>query len=222
MGGRSYIPRPAHAARARCPLLVFSDEQRAMGLVVDEIVDIVQDRLDVELISETAGLLGSAVIKGQATEIIDIGHFLPLAFGDWHNRKLPGEDKALRRALLIDDSPFFRNMLAPVVKAAGYAVTTAASAGEALAVLESGERFQFVITDIEMPGMDGFDLASALRANPSTAQLPIVGLSSMLSPLAIERGKSVGLRDCVAKFDRCGLLAALKAQAADARCARRA
>ena len=203
-------------------LLVFSDEQRAMGLVVDEIVDIVQDRLDIELISENAGLLGSAVIKGQATEIIDIGHFLPLAFGDWHNRKLPGEDKALRRALLIDDSPFFRNMLAPVVKAAGYAVTTAASAGEALAVLESGERFQFVITDIEMPGMDGFDLASALRANPWTAQLPIVGLSSMLSPLAIERGKSVGLRDCVAKFDRCGLLAALKAQAADARCARRA
>ena len=98
-------------------LLVFSDEQRAMGLVVDEIVDIVQDRLDVELISETAGLLGSAVIKGQATEIIDIGHFLPLAFGDWRNRKLPGEDKSLRRALLIDDSPFFRNMLAPVVKA---------------------------------------------------------------------------------------------------------
>jgi two-component system, chemotaxis family, sensor kinase CheA len=203
-------------------LLVFSNEQRAMGLVVDEIVDIVQDRLDIELISETAGLLGSAVIKGQATEIIDIGHFLPLAFGDWRNRKLSGEDKAVRRALLIDDSPFFRNMLAPVVKAAGYAVTTAASAGEALAVLESGERFQFVITDIEMPGMDGFDLASALRANPSTAQLPIVGLSSMLSPQAIERGKSVGLRDCVAKFDRCGLLAALKAQAADARFGRTA
>ena len=77
-----------------------------MGLVVDEIVDIVQDRLDVELISETAGLLGSAVIKGQATEIIDIGHFLPLASGDWRNRKLSCEDKAVRRALLIDDSPF--------------------------------------------------------------------------------------------------------------------
>jgi two-component system chemotaxis sensor kinase CheA len=157
------------------------------------------------------------VIKGQATDIIDIGHFLPLAFADWRSRHLPGEDGESRRVLLIDDSPFFRNLLAPVVRAAGYAVTTAASADQALALLESGERFQLVITDLEMPGMDGFGLATALRSNPCTAQLPIIGLSSMLSSHAVEHGKRVGLRDFVAKFDRCGLLAALKQQAADAR-----
>jgi two-component system chemotaxis sensor kinase CheA len=61
------------------PLLVFSDDRRSMGLVVDEIVDIVQDWLAIELVSETPGILGSAVIKGQATEVIDIAHFLPLA-----------------------------------------------------------------------------------------------------------------------------------------------
>src|SRR5213079_1601726 len=60
------------------PLLVFSDAGRSMGLVVDEIVDIVEDRLDIQVGSEIPGVLGSAVIKGQATEIIDIGHFLPL------------------------------------------------------------------------------------------------------------------------------------------------
>jgi two-component system chemotaxis sensor kinase CheA len=170
-------------------------------------------------VSETPGILGSAVINGQATEVIDIAHFLPLAFADWRSWKEPATDRAIRRVLLIDDAPFFRNMLAPVVKAAGYVVTTVASASEALAVLESGQRFHFVLTDLELPGMTGFDLASALRANPRTAELPVIGLSSTVSSEAIERGKRAGLHDCVAKFDRRGLIAALKDRAAVASCA---
>ena len=65
------------------PLLVFSDGSRSMGLVVDEIVDIVEDKLDIQVGSDRAGVLGSAVVRGQATEIIDVGHFLPLAYADW-------------------------------------------------------------------------------------------------------------------------------------------
>jgi two-component system chemotaxis sensor kinase CheA len=155
------------------------------------------------------------VIKGQATEIIDIAHFLPLAFEDWRSWKERGADQATRTVLLIDDAPFFRNMLAPVLKAAGYAVTSVESGPLALAVLESGRRFDVLITDLEMPGMDGFELASAVRGNPHTADVPIIGLSSLVSPEAIERGKRVGLHDYVAKFDRQGLIAALKEQTAD-------
>ena len=82
------------------PLLVFSDDGRSMGLVVDEIVDIVEDRLDIEVASDSEGILGSAVIKGQATEIIDVGHFLPLAFEDWFRRKemRPSVDRAVGAA----------------------------------------------------------------------------------------------------------------------------
>ena len=69
------------------PLLVFSDGNRSMGLVVDEIVDIVEDKLDIEVGSDRAGVLGSAVVRGQATEIIDVGHFLPLAYADWFRGK---------------------------------------------------------------------------------------------------------------------------------------
>ena len=106
------------------PLLVFSDGGRSMGLVVDEIVDIVEDRLDIEVGSDAPGVLGSAVIKGQATEIIDVGHFLPLAFEDWFRRKEHAASHAATRTLLlVDDSAFFRNMLSPVLKAAGYEVT---------------------------------------------------------------------------------------------------
>ena len=71
--------------------------------------------------------------------------------------------------LLIDDSPFFRNMLTPVLQAAGYQVTAAASAPEALAMLKDGRAFDVVVTDIEMPEMDGFEFAricAAIRAPP--------------------------------------------------------
>ena len=194
------------------PLLVFSDDDRSMGLVVDEIVDIIDDRLDIELTTEQPGLIGSAVIKGQATEVIDIAHFLPLAFGDWCGWRERGGDKRRRSVLLVDDAPFFRNMLAPVLKAAGYIVTSAASGADALALMSAGQRFDVVVTDLEMPDMDGFELASALRGNPRTAEVPIIGLSALVSAEAIERGKRVGLHDYVAKFDRPGLIAALKEQ----------
>jgi two-component system, chemotaxis family, sensor kinase CheA len=66
-----------------------------------------------------------------------------------------------------------------------------------------------------MPDMDGFELASALRANPRTAAIPIIALSAMVSADAIERGRAVGFHDFVAKFDRTGLVAALKEQSTD-------
>jgi two-component system, chemotaxis family, sensor kinase CheA len=194
------------------PLLVFSDGGRAMALVVDEIVDIVEERLDIQVASDNAGVLGSAIIKGQATEIIDVGHFLPLAFADWFRRKEQPALAAARRVLLIDDSPFFRNMLTPVLQAAGYQVTAVAAASDALALLKSGRTFDVAITDIEMPEMDGFQFAEVLRADPRTAELPVIALASTVSPEAIERGRSVGFFDYVAKFDRQGLIAALKEQ----------
>jgi two-component system chemotaxis sensor kinase CheA len=197
------------------PLLVFTDEGRSMGLAVDEIVDIVEERLSIELAGQLPGVLGAAVIKGQATEVIDIAHYMPLAFDDWLSWKGPRPDRPPRRVLLVDDAPFFRNMLVPVLKAAGYAVTAVASGAEALTLLEDGERFDVVISDIEMPGMDGFALTAAVRRNPRTSAVPVIGLSSSVSADTVERGRHAGLHDCVAKFDRQGLIAALKEQTAD-------
>jgi len=195
------------------PLLVFSDGSRSMALVVDEIVDIVEDRLDIEVAGGNSGVLGSAVIKGQATEIIDVGHFLPLAFEDWFRRKEQPARGRPRSVLLIDDSPFFRNMLVPVLQAAGYDVTAVASAQEALALLKDGRAVDVAITDIEMPEMDGFAFAEAVRGDPRTANLPVIALSSVVSAEAVERGRRAGFYDYVAKFDRQGLIAALKEQA---------
>ena len=127
-------------------------------------------------------MLGSAVIKGAATEIIDVGHFLPLAFEDWFRRREPSAARQARSVLLVDDSAFFRNMLAPVLKAAGYR----RGRGRRRPPTRSRRsrpthRFDLVVTDIEMPDMDGFALAEAVRAMPAAAEIPIIALAAMVS-----------------------------------------
>ena len=194
------------------PLLVFSDGRRSMALAVDEIVDIVEDHLAIQVSGGNPGVLGSAIVKGHATEIIDVGHFLPLAFEDWFRRKDQASEERRHCVLLVDNSPFFRNMLSPVLQAAGFAVTAVGSAREALALLKDGKKFDVAVTDIEMPEMDGFAFAESLRADERTAELPVIALSSQISPDAIDRGREAGFHDFVAKFDRQGLIAALMEQ----------
>jgi two-component system, chemotaxis family, sensor kinase CheA len=199
------------------PILVFADDGRSMGLVVDEIIDIVEERLHIEVAGQADGILGSAVIKGQATEVIDVGHFLPMAFADWFSRKEMRASSTAQSVLLVDDSAFFRNMLAPVLKAAGYKVRVAVNAQEGLAALRSNQSFDVVLTDIEMPDMNGFEFAETIRSDNNLSQMPIIALSSLVSPAAIERGRQAGFHDYVAKFDRPGLIAALKEQTAETR-----
>ncbi|QQN64632.1 hybrid sensor histidine kinase/response regulator [Bradyrhizobium diazoefficiens] len=203
------------ATQGAQPILVFADDGRSMGLVVDEIIDIVEERLNIEVGGSASGILGSAVIKSQATEVIDVGHFLPMAFADWFTRKEMKPSMHAQSVLLVDDSAFFRNMLAPVLKAAGYRVRTAPTAQEGLAALRA-QSFDVVLTDIEMPDMNGFEFAETIRSDSNLGAMPIIGLSALVSPAAIERGRQAGFHDYVAKFDRPGLIAALKEQTAGA------
>jgi two-component system chemotaxis sensor kinase CheA len=190
----------------RQPVLVFSDQTRSMGLVVDQIVDIVEDRLDIELSAEVPGRLGSAVVAGKATDIVDTGFFLTQAFSDWFGDSKHGAAEHSRRLLLVDDSPFFRNLMAPLLSASGYKVTTAESADRALKLCEAGDDFDIILSDIEMPGMNGFEFAETVKRGERWRNTPMVALSSRATPDYIARGRAVGFHDYVAKFDRDGLL----------------
>jgi two-component system chemotaxis sensor kinase CheA len=200
----------AMPTEGRQPVLVFSDHLHSMGLLVDEIVDIVEDRLEVELSSASPGRLGSAIVAGKATDIIDTGYYLTQAFTDWFGDKdaVFGEETS-RRLLLIDDSPFFRNLIAPLLSSAGYDVVTASSADQALKLCDRGEQYDVIISDIEMPGMSGFEFAETLKKNERWRDTPLVALSSHSSPKDIARGRQVGFDDYVAKFDRDALLQTL-------------
>ena len=111
--------------------------------------------------------------------------------------------------LLVDDSPFFRNLLTPLLSVAGYEVTAVESADRALALREQGEDFDVIISDIEMPGMNGFEFASAVRSDGRWQVVPLVALSSHATDKDFERGREVGFTDYVAKFDRDSLLETL-------------
>ena len=86
----------------------------------------------------------------------------------------------------------------------------APSAQEGPSALRSGQAFDVVLTDIEMPDMNGFEFAETIKADAHLSSMPIIALSSVVSPAAIERGRLAGFHDYVAKFDRPGLIAALK------------
>ena len=195
------------------PLLVFSDGERSMALVVDQIVDIVEEEFEIEVSDGRAGILGSAIVKGEATDIVDVGHYLPIAYADWLGSST--QQRIRQHLLLVDDSAFFRNMLQPVLRAAGYAVTTASSGHEAFGLVRSGRTFDMIVTDLQMPDMDGIALARALRSDAATARIPLIALSAMTTPDMIERVRRAGFHDFVAKFDRQGLIAAIKEQSDD-------
>ncbi|PCI99275.1 MAG: hybrid sensor histidine kinase/response regulator [Alphaproteobacteria bacterium] len=198
------------------PVLVFADKEQSLGIIVDEIVDIIEEHVDIQLSAQQGGLLGSAIINGVATDIVDITYFLNSVNHDWfkdhddtpYKSSADGEhvgDK--KRVLLIDDSSFFRNMLTPLLSMAGYDVTSLEAPSEALQMCEDGVLFDVIVSDIEMPDMDGFEFAQKIKQdNGKWANTPIIALSSHATPQDIERGIEVGFTNYVAKFDKDTLL----------------
>jgi CheY-like chemotaxis protein len=87
-----------------------------------------------------------------------------------------GEAAEKRRVLLVDDAPDVLDMLAFMLRREGYDVWTAASAREALQAAQA-EQFDLVVSDIGMPEMNGYDLATALRAMPDYSGTPMVAVT---------------------------------------------
>jgi two-component system chemotaxis sensor kinase CheA len=197
-------------AAPRQPVLVFADGDRTMGLMVDEIVDVIEDRLHIELSAARPGLLGTAVIGGRATDVIDTGYWLEQAWRDWFRAKPKPDGARLRRVLVVEDSDFFRQLLLPSLDAAGYEVVGAASAAEALRLRDAGARFDAIVSDICMPDMDGNAFARMVRENGPWVNLPLIALSAKAEPQDIEAGRDAGFTDYVAKFQREALLASLQ------------
>ncbi|ODA67714.1 Gliding motility regulatory protein [Methyloligella halotolerans] len=192
------------------PVLVFSEDGRSVGLAIDEIVDVVEEKFSMEIHSRTPGVLGACLVGGEVVEVVDISHYVGEGLGQ---RILMKESDVARaqKVLLVDDSQFFRNMLAPLLSANGYDVTLAGSGHEALELKEEGWRFDVIVSDLEMPELDGIGFAERIKSDPHWAEIPLVALSSHTSPRLIARTRAAGFTHYVGKFDRQKLMDALEA-----------
>lgn len=200
---------PDPASTERKPILVMSDAGRSMGLIVDEIVDIVEDRVEVQIPSDQNGVLGSAIIGGSPAEVIDVGYFLGLASSHWFDPHVRPTG-VVEKILLVDDSQFFRSLVATVVRSAGFEPVVCSSGPEAIALIEGGLHPSVIVTDIDMPGMDGFAFANWVRRIDRMRSVPIFALTGVITDGAIARARAAGFADYISKLDRTGLVESLR------------
>jgi PAS domain S-box-containing protein len=118
--------------------------------------------------------------------------------GDAAGRRTFGGQDGRPRVLLVEDNDENRELLAHMLRSRGAEVLTAASGREAVDAA-AGFRFDFVLLDLQMPEMDGFQVLRRLRALPDGSRLPVVALTALTSDLVKERCEAEGMTDFVSK-----------------------
>jgi two-component system chemotaxis response regulator CheY len=115
-----------------------------------------------------------------------------------------------KKILVVDDSPSIRQMVDITLRSANYEVTVAED-GQAALDLCKGTRFDFVLTDQNMPGMDGLTLVKSLRAMSAYVDVPIVVLTTEASDTIKSQGRAAGATGWMVKpFDPQKLLEVMR------------
>ena len=184
----------AFKSEGRQPVLVFAEEGKSAGVAVDEILDVIEESLDLQMGSERPGIIGSAILKGEATEVLDIAWHMEQAWAGTPQRKPVSERRAI---LLVEADAFARRMMAPLLAAAGYDVTVASCLREAREAAQMGADYAALVGD---PAA-----LKTLAEEGYWADVPRLGVSD-------ELGFGAGFEGLVAmtrRGDRGGLIAAL-------------
>ena len=182
-------------------ILVFTLGASSFGLAVDEIVDIVHATVTLDLAADRPGVIGAAVVRGKATEIVDVSTYLNSAEADWLDRRGP-KAAPKGRVLLVEANDFVRNLLAPMLQAAGYEATFESDFEAALGRSASGEQFDVILADVDTDPKAAQRFAETIAADPVWAGAARVALS----------GQSASVHqfsDTVRKTDRASLIAAI-------------
>ncbi len=128
---------------------------------------------------------------GKAQLVLDVAALADVAHAAAARTTSPPIRRAHPRILVVDDSRLGREAASRVLSGAGYQIIVAEDGFEAWELL--GERrFDAVVTDLEMPRMDGFDLVARIRREPTLRHLPVVVLSSRTGRATRERATAAG------------------------------
>jgi two-component system chemotaxis sensor kinase CheA len=185
-----------------------------VGILVTEIVDTLRLAIPLDSHSYRAdGVIGTALVHGRMTLFLDLFRLTD---------RLRAEDRAQeahvdpengsgdrRRVLLVEDTQFFRQLVKGYLETEGYEVVTADNGALGLREIER-QPFDLVVSDIEMPVMDGWQLARAVRARHGRADLPLLALTTLNSEADRRRATECGFDGYEVKVDRESFLASVR------------
>jgi len=179
--------------------VVFSYGDKRIGVVVDEILDIVEERIQVRAASSGRGIQGSAVVGGKVTDFIDLRALLDSADERWLDVG-SARPKPSARVLLVEPSAFARGLLRSDLEAAGHRVAEAADLEAALRRARDSD-IDILLASIDLPGDSAAALIAGVRAHSEGGDLPALGLTEAADP-----GSPAPFDRLQPKFDRHGLL----------------
>jgi two-component system chemotaxis sensor kinase CheA len=209
-------------------VIVSEIDKYTFGFLAAPPVDTVESEIliDEQTLRQT-GVKGSTIIQGQTTLLIDLPEVLqavtPQRFGPkallGRNRpQLPNPASAeqteqmhnLPVILLAEDSEFFRDQVKRLLEEHSYHVIGVEDGQAAWEALQkNAEQVSLVLTDLEMPNMDGFQLTQKIRKDNRFAHLPVIALTSLAAEEDQEKGKSMGIDEYHVKLDKDKLLHSL-------------
>ncbi len=181
---------------ARRPLLVFSRGEQSLGLLVDEIVDIVEGPLNPQLEQTNAGGAASIVVAGRATELIDVEtYWRKVGMGAPASATAPAAEVAplqattplasaspslapTKRLLVVDQSPFTQLLLGPLLAQAGYTVEVAPDPQKALALHDDGAVYDLILADTSPASPHARQMAQAFGRATGWHTTPLLGLGA--------------------------------------------
>jgi two-component system chemotaxis sensor kinase CheA len=216
--GISASRRNGEEPAARPALILGIGEQR-VAFAVDAIVDereVLVKRLTRPL-SRVRNIAGATVLgSGEVAPILNVSDLLKSArHVSSSTRSAPAAAPAAaapaKRVLVAEDSITSRMLIKGILESAGYEVKTAVDGMEAFTSLRT-ERFDVLVSDVEMPRLNGFDLTARVRADRNLAELPVILVTALESREDRERGIDVGASAYLVKsdLDQSNLLEALR------------
>ena len=197
-------------------IVVVRDGENKLGLVVDEILGR-EDRVVKPLPGHLKNLKlvtgGTLSEGGGIMNVLHVPELMRMArdlAGEGRKAQAPKQEHGAR-ILVVDDSINTREIEKSILEAYGYAVDTAEDGQEALEMTR-GDLYDMVITDLEMPRLDGFSLTEKLRSDQRYRHVPVIIVTSLEKDEDKKRGIAVGADAYIVKraFDQSNLLDTVK------------
>ena len=197
-------------------LIVFTVKNRELGLMVTPPIDAVEIAIEIDDSTlKIPCISGSMIIDKHTTLLVDIFELVKQLNPEWFeeekNAVAQMEDNGQKVILFAEDSAFFRNQVKKFMLEEGYQVIVAEDGAIAWELLkERSDEIDIVVTDLEMPNMDGFELTSKIKNDPKFSHFSVIALTSLASDAHIAKGKEVGIDSYEIKLDRENLMKVIR------------